>query len=514
MSVNQAVTEIKPTSAEDFTAQAREFQRVPVFLELPLAGRSPLDLYGRLRGSGNRSFLLESGDGGGGGGRYSFIGVDPDRVFLVSPQGCLETGPEGNRISFRPSREGLRDAVENYLSGSRPALPEGFPPFTGGVAGYFAYDMVETWEDLFHGLETRALGPSPFPRAVLMGFPTVIAIDHETDRLFLVHNARIPEKPDEASAESLYLEAARRLEKLEKRLEAPAGRLRGEEGPFFLGEARSNMEKPAFLEMVRRGREHIVAGDVCQVVLSQRFSARTNLPPLAIYGTLKECNPSPYLFLLELPDLRLIGSSPEVLVRVRGNHVVTRPLAGTRRRGRTHAEDLALSRELLADEKERAEHLMLVDLARNDLGRACSTGSVEVTELMGVESYSHVMHIVSQVEGNRRPGTSPLEVLQAAFPAGTVSGAPKIRAMEIIEELEGNPRGPYAGAVGYIGFDGNLDTCITIRTLVQEGENVHVQAGAGIVYDSVPEREYEETQNKARALFKALETAMERGNAE
>ena len=347
-----------------------------------------------------------------------------------------------------------------------------------------------------------------------MGFPTVIAIDHETDRLFLVHNVRIPEKPGDASPEALYLDGLRRLERLEKRLEAPAGRRRGEEGPYYLREARSNMEKPAFLERVRRGREHIVAGDVCQVVLSQRFSARTNLPSVAIYEALKECNPSPYLFLLELPDFRLIGSSPEVLVRVRGNRVVTRPLAGTRRRGRTDDEDLALSRELLADEKERAEHLMLVDLARNDLGRVCSTGSVQVTELMGVESYSHVMHIVSQVEGNRRPGLSSLDVLQAAFPAGTVSGAPKIRAMEIIEELEGNPRGPYAGAVGYIGFDGSLDTCITIRTLVQEGENVHVQAGAGIVYDSVPEREYEETQNKARALFKALQTAMERGNAE
>lgn len=514
MSVNQAVTERKQTSPEDFAFQAREFQRVPVFLELPLGGRSPLDLYERLRGSGNRSFLLESGDGGKGGGRYSFIGVDPDRVFLVSPEGCLETGPEGNRIASRPSREGLKCALENYLSGSRPTLPEGFPPFSGGVAGYFAYDMVETWEDLFHGLGSRPLKSSSFPRAVLMGFPIVIAIDHETDRLFLVHNVRIPEKPGEVSPEALYLDGLRRLERLEKRLEAPAGRRRGEEGPYFLGEARSNMEKPAFLERVRRGREHIVAGDICQVVLSQRFSARTNLPPVAIYEALKECNPSPYLFLLELPGFRLIGSSPEVLVRVRGNRVVTRPLAGTRRRGRTDDEDLALSRELLADEKERAEHLMLVDLARNDLGRVCSTGSVQVTELMGVESYSHVMHIVSQVEGNRRPGLSSLEVLQAAFPAGTVSGAPKIRAMEIIEELEGNPRGPYAGAVGYIGFDGSLDTCITIRTLVQEGENVHVQAGAGIVYDSVPEREYEETQNKARALFKALQTAMERGNAE
>jgi anthranilate synthase component 1 len=499
---------------EEFFDQAREFERIPVFLELPLEGRNPLDLYQRLRSSGTRSFLLESGDGGEGGGRYSFIGTEPDRVFLVSPEGCLETGPEGNPVSCRPSREGLRNALGDYLSGTRPPLPKEFPPFLGGVAGYFAYDMVDTWEDLFHDQEGRALESSSFPRAVLMGFPAVAAIDHEEDRILLAANIRIPVEADETLLKKLYRDGCRQLEQLETLLARPADVCGSEKEPFFLAEPSSNMEKQAFLEMVRRGREHIVAGDVCQVVLSQRFSARTNLPPLAIYGALKECNPSPYLFLLELPELRLIGSSPEVLVRVRGPRVVTRPLAGTRRRGRTRDEDILLARELLADEKERAEHLMLVDLARNDLGRVCRTGSVEVTELMGVESYSHVMHIVSQVEGDRKPGLGSLDVLESAFPAGTVSGAPKIRAMEIIEELEGNPRGPYAGAVGYIGFDGNLDTCITIRTLVQEGENIHVQAGAGIVYDSVPEREYEETRNKASALFRALETAMERGNAE
>lgn len=506
--------EKKLTPLEEFVAQAREFERIPIFLELPLEGGNPLDFYERLRGCGTRSFLLESGDGGAGVGRYSFIGTEPDRVFLVSPEGCLETDPQGNPISSRSSREGLNAALENYLSGTRPALPEEFPPFFGGVAGYFAYDMVDTWEDLFHDQEGRALETSPFPRAILMGFPTVVAIDHEADRILLVTNIRIPVEADETLLKKLYRDGCRQLEQLETLLARPAEGLGNGKGPFFLAEASSNMAKQAFEKMVRRGREHIVAGDVCQVVLSQRFSARTNLPPLAIYRTLKECNPSPYLFLLELPELRLIGSSPEVLVRVRGPRVVTRPLAGTRRRGRTRDEDILLARELLTDEKERAEHLMLVDLARNDLGRVCRTGSVEVTELMGVESYSHVMHIVSQVEGDRKPGLGPLDVLESAFPAGTVSGAPKIRAMEIIEELEGTPRGPYAGAVGYIGFDGNLDTCITIRTLVQEGENIHVQAGAGIVYDSVPEREYEETRNKARALFRALETAMERGNAE
>lgn len=514
MSGEKTELDRKLTPLEDFIAQGRDFERIPILLELPLEGKEPLDLYKRLRSSGTCSFLLESGDGAGGGGRYSFIGVDPDRIFRASPEGCLETDPHGRILASFPSRDGLREALDGYLSGTRPPQPEGFPPFLGGVAGFFAYDMVDSWEDLFHGQESRPLAPSPFPRAVLMGFATVVAMDHLADRVFLVHNVRIPPGLDESERKDLYRVGCRLLEKLEQRLDGAVRGQNREEGPFFLAEARSNMDKPAFLEMVRQGREHIVAGDVCQVVLSQRFSARTNLSPVAIYRTLKECNPSPYLFLLELPELRLIGSSPEVLVRVRGPRVVTRPLAGTRRRGRTRDEDRLLARELLADEKERAEHLMLVDLARNDLGRVCRTGSVVVTELMGVESYSHVMHIVSQVEGDRRAGVDSLDVLQAAFPAGTVSGAPKIRAMEIIEELEGNARGPYAGAVGTIGFDGNMDTCITIRTLVQEGETVHVQAGAGIVYDSVPEREYEETQNKARALFKALETAVERGNAE
>ncbi|MFA0888716.1 MAG: anthranilate synthase component I family protein [Synergistales bacterium] len=514
MSKDHDNTKRRLGTREDFTAQARLFERVPLFLERPLGGRKPLDLYRQLRDSGTRSFLLESGDDGKGGGRYSFIGVEPDRFFRVSPEGCLETGPDGKRRAFFPTPSGLRKALKGYLSGTRPPRPDGLPPFLGGVAGYFAYDMADTWEDLFHGQKRRQLAPSPFPRAVLMGFPTVIAMDPLEDRVFLATNVRIPPDADEDTRENLYLEACRKVESLEQRLDEPAGGRNGAEGPFFLTEAGSNMEKTDFLDMVRAGREHIVAGDVCQVVLSQRFTARTNLPATDIYESLKACNPSPYLFLLELPELRLIGSSPEVLVRVRGSRVLTRPLAGTRRRGRTRDEDRLLAEELLADEKERAEHLMLVDLARNDLGRVCRTGSVEVTELMGVESYSHVMHIVSQVEGSRRPELDALDVLEAAFPAGTVSGAPKIRAMEIIEELEGNARGPYAGAVGYIGFDGDLDTCITIRTLVQEGENVHVQAGAGIVYDSVPDREFEETENKARALFKALETAIERGNAE
>ena len=264
------------------------------------------------------------------------------------------------------------------------------------------------------------------------------------------------------------------------------------------------------MEMVKKGREHVAAGDVCQVVLSQAFSAETDLSSDEIYRALREGNPSPYLFRLELPHLELIGSSPEVHVKLEGGKTLIRPLAGTRKRGATEERDRELEQELRSDEKERAEHIMLVDLARNDLGRTCAFGSVEVTELLGVERYSQVMHLVSQVEGRIREDRTALDLLETSFPAGTVSGAPKIRAMEIIEDLEPTPRGPYAGAVGYLGFDGNMDTCIAIRTMVRRGAKVTVQAGAGIVYDSLPEMEYLETENKARALFRALERAGEK----
>ena len=503
--------ERKETGLEAFLRMAGEYDHIPIFLEKPLGKRNPLDMYRVLRKQGVPSFLLESGSREGHGNRYSFIGTDPDRIFDVSRKGCMEIEP-GGRLPpvFHPSRDGLRRAFDGYLSGRRPPREEGFPPFTGGIAGYFGYDMVETWEDLFHGASRRPLRDSPFPRALLMGFPTVIAVDHASERLWIVSNARFPLGGDAKSGEDLYRETISRMEHLEDLLELPEKKRPGEKGAYFLTGAKSNMDKESFLDMVHRARNHIVAGDICQVVLSQKFSAGTNLPPLDIYEALRAVNPSPYLFFLELPEFRLIGSSPEVLVRLRGERVVTRPLAGTRRRGFTEEEDLELERELLEDGKERAEHLMLVDLARNDLGRVCRTGTVKVTQFMGVERYSRVMHIVSQVEGDRNPGLHALDVIESAFPAGTVSGAPKIRAMEIIEDLEKSPRGPYAGAVGYIGFDGDMDTCIAIRTFLQKGEEIQVQAGAGIVFDSVPEREYEETVNKAGALFSALQTALRR----
>lgn len=494
--------EMSPVEIEK--ARSPQAGRLPLVLELPRRGRSPRSLYERLKGGRSHTLLLESGDGGMGKGRYSFIAVEAERIFSVSGDGCrcsVHDG-EGRLLQVHPSGRELRRAVEDYL-GTFSSLREGMPPFAGGVAGYFGYAMIEHWEDLFRG--TRSLEGSALPRALLMGYATVVAVDHERDSILLIHHAPIGAE----GLESALAAGHDHLQGLVRLLEE-AERPRPS-GPFFLGEVRAETEKAAFMKIVDAGREAIVDGEVCQVVLSQRFSVATDLPASTVYEALAEENPSPYLFLVETPEVNLIGSSPEVLVRLEGDAVMTRPLAGTRPRGRDEAADGALEAELLADEKERAEHLMLVDLARNDLGRICRTGSVTVTELMGVERYSRVMHIVSQVEGVRRPEVKAFDVLEAAFPAGTVSGAPKIRAMELIEELERSPRGPYAGAVGYLSSTGDLDTCIAIRTFVQVEGEISVQAGAGVVYDSVAEREYDETRNKAEALFRALKKAAEGG---
>ncbi|MBN1334072.1 MAG: chorismate-binding protein [Synergistales bacterium] len=498
------------TSRDTFKDLAERYDLVPLVLEMGTGEETPLSVYMKLDAGTGYSFLLESGDRGGTGGRYSFVGGDPESIFLVTTEGCKVLGAEGTHTGFYPSPGGVRKAITDYLSCKRPPRIDNLPPFAGGIVGYFGYGMVEEWEQLFHG-SGRKLRPSDQNNAVLMGFVTMAAFDHETENLFLIHNVRIPEPSSGKSLDLLYDEGIGILETLKDRVteEIPAI---PPHGPCFLGPVKAHTSKGDFLEMTRKGLDHIIAGDICQVVLSQRFSTETDLPSLEIYRTLKEINPSPYLFFLGLPGLEIIGSSPEVLVKVEGQKVITRPLAGTRPRGASPEEDRLLAEELLADEKERAEHLMLVDLARNDLGRVCSTGTIKVTELMGLEFYSRVMHIVSQVEGERREDMSALEVLESAFPAGTVSGAPKIRAMEIIEDLESLPRGPYAGAVGYIGFDGDLDSCIVIRTMIREDNTISVQAGAGIVYDSVPEREYEETRSKASALLKALEQTLERRN--
>lgn len=496
------------TSFEDFMNMTEKGDLIPIILEVESAEHTPLSVYRKLDRGGKSSFLLESSVYGCSAGRYSFIGTDPEKIFRVDEAGCEVIDRKTKKSTCHAGPFGLEKALDGYLAYNRPVPEVDLPPFTGGVAGYFGYEMIDAWEDLFSG-QDRHIKRSEHYSTVLMGFLTVIAFDHEKDSLYFIHNVRIPSTADKSQKEQAYREGVALLNELHDRIE----RDRAFSPPcsdHYLGDFESGTTEEAFHEMVRKGRERIVAGDICQVVLSQQFYVKTNLPSLDIYETLKVDNPSPYLFYLDLPELELIGSSPEVLVKLEGSRITTRPLAGTRRRGRTKEEDAELAADLLSDEKERAEHIMLVDLARNDLGRVCKTRSVKVTELMDLEYYSRVIHIVSQVEGDKIEDHNSLDVLKAAFPAGTVSGAPKIRAMEIIDELERCPRGAYAGAVGYIDFSGDLDTCIVIRTMFREKDRITLQAGAGIVYDSVPEKEYEETKNKASALFRALEKTYER----
>jgi len=373
----------------------------------------------------------------------------------------------------------------------------GLPDFCGGAVGYLAYETVRRFEEL----PAPGSDPLKLPESAFMLADSLLIFDHANNKIKIVSCAR----PD-GDADSAYRKAVERIEELAKRLKQPL------KNPQPLKSDRpaqisSNLTREEFEANVKKAKQYITEGEAIQIVLSQRLSRHTKAQPLDIYRTLRRINPSPYMFFLDFKDFQLIGSSPEILVRAINGTVTTRPLAGTRPRGKTPEEDKRLEKELRNDEKERAEHIMLVDLGRNDIGRVSSPGTVRVSELMDVERYSHVMHLVTNVEGKLRPELTPFDALRACFPAGTVSGAPKIRAMKAIAELEPDRRGPYAGCVGYFSFSGAMDTAITIRTIVTKNGTAHVQAGAGIVYDSVAEREYEETMNKARALLKAIEQA-------
>ena len=471
-------------------------RRLALVRELPADLETPVSAYLKLRDE-RPSFLLESVEGGEHLGRYSFIGVAPWRI-LTAWRGRAELVDGGRREAVSLVGRDVLDVLRGLLAGGPPPIP-GLPRFTGGAVGYLGYDLVRDLERL----PATAADVLGLPEAVLLFCDLTVILDHVRHRLWVVAQAPLEGSPARAQARAAAL------------IDSAVARLRG---PLPLdppvagcpAPARANLTRDEYQAMVRRAKEYIAAGDAFQVVLSQRLTRPTAASPLAIYRALRRLNPSPYLFYLELPDsLRLIGSSPEVLVRLEGREAELRPLAGTRRRGRDQAEDRALAEELLADPKERAEHVMLVDLARNDLGRVCRFGSIRVPLLMEVERYSHVMHIVSAVRGEMAPGRDAVDLLRACFPAGTVSGAPKVRAMEIIEELEGSRRGPYAGAVGYLDYAGNMDVCIAIRTIVMHGQTAYLQAGAGIVADSDPAREYEETANKLRAQELAIAVAEE-----
>lgn len=431
---------------------------------------------------GSYSFLLESVEGGERLARYSFIGSEP---LLV-----LRAGNETRRDPLH--------LIKEELAQFRPVSVEGLPRFHGGMVGYLSYEVARHFETL----PCSAKDPQGLPEYVMMLADTLLCFDHVTHKIKVVSHAHL-----DGDVDTAYREATCKIDRLVERLQQP---MHSEAVKSVLPqrtEVSSNLTQVEFEAMVSRAREYIYAGDVIQTVLSQRLVRRTNASPFAIYRALRSINPSPYMYYLHLGDFYIAGASPELLVRVEDGTVSTHPIAGTRRRGKNAAEDLALEEELKNDEKERAEHVMLVDLGRNDIGRISEPGTVEVTQFMDVERYSHVMHLVSHVQGKLRAGLSQFDALRSCFPAGTVSGAPKIRAMEIIAELEKEKRGPYAGAVGYFDFSGNLDTAIAIRTIVIKSNIAYIQAGAGIVADSIPEQEYQECLNKAQALLSAIEQA-------
>ncbi len=483
------VLDIEPTKPE-FLSRTRAGNLVPVSCELPADLETPISAFLKLRGAGE-AFLLESVEGGERIGRFSFLGAGP--LLSVISRGTQVT-VRRNGTSETISGDVLeitRAILRSYRAVPDPTLPR----FSGGAVGYFGYDLVRQWEHL-PGRPPDDLG---LPECYLVVANTVVIFDHVRHTMKIVANVLVDDDGGAA-----YRRAVENVEALYERLRSPLVIPNGAGAVQPVLD--TGMPVAKFLDAVRRAKEYIRAGDAFQVVLSRRFSAEVSgVDPLDIYRALRTVNPSPYMFFLDFDGVKIIGASPELLVRLEGKEVETRPLAGTRPRGATDQEDLALEASLLADEKERAEHVMLVDLGRNDVGRVCEYGTVHVPALMAVERFSHVMHIVSDVRGRLRDGLDAIDVLRACFPAGTLTGAPKVRAMEIIDELEPVSRGPYAGAVGYLGFSGNMDTAITIRTIVVAGDRAYVQAGAGIVADSVPEREYVETVNKAKALVRAIE---------
>jgi anthranilate synthase component 1 len=458
---------------------------IPVYKSVIADFLTPVSAYLKLEKDRKYAFLLESVEGGATLGRYSFLGCDP---FLV----CRYS--KGQPADFIAS---LRATLKRYRSVTLPNLP----PFTGGAVGYFGYDMVRTVEDIPDTTKDD-LGVDD---AVLMFYKTILAFDHLKHQIHIISNLLVDES--HAPLEQQYHEAVEEIRRIERLLRTPIEMPLIPSGKEAVTVS-SNIEKDAYLKSVEIAKEHIAAGDIFQVVLSQRFEVDLKISPFEIYRALRIVNPSPYMYFLKMPDTTIVGSSPEMLVKIRGREVLYRPIAGTRPRGRTESEDEALARELLADEKERAEHIMLVDLGRNDLGRVCKYGTVKVEELMVVERYSHVMHLVSSLRGELMENADLLDTLMACFPAGTVSGAPKVRAMEIINDLETTRRGVYSGAIMYVDFSNNLDSCIAIRTLVARGNKGYVQAGGGIVADSVPENEYMETVNKSRALIRAIDLAL------
>ena len=483
---------------ETFQKLANEGNLIPVFRELLADAETPVTLLLKLADR-PRVFLLESVEGGEKWGRYSFLGTDPKIIVRIRKDHVIiEENGESRQIPHKGDPLGV---LEELLGRRRPVSVGELPRFYGGAVGFFGYDTVRYFERL---PEHRMPG-SDQDDAVFLITDTMVIFDNVRHTIKIVSSAAIDENTDLQTA---YSDAVRKIDELLEILRSPAVPAISSSQPTVSEESfHPEIEKQEYLAMVDQARKYIMAGDVIQVVLAQRFHRPTTASPSALYRALRFVNPSPYLFFLKIDDTHLIGSSPEVMVRLEEEIAELKPIAGTRRRGKTEQEDRKLADELLQDPKERAEHVMLVDLGRNDLGRIARTGSVQVNRLMAVERYSHVMHLVSLLQAQMQEGKNAYDLLRATFPAGTLSGAPKVRAMEIIAELEPSPRGAYGGAVGYFSYGGNADFCITIRTMLLRNGEVFIQAGAGIVADSDPESEYQETLGKAEGVFQAVRLA-------
>ncbi len=483
-------------SKAQFLSLANNYNLIPIYQEIIDDFDTPVSAYLKL-GNTNDSFLLESVEGGETLGRYSFIGFNPFLKLVCQNEEIVVEGEFNQTISKvdNPLKI-LRQIISQYKLAPIPGLP----PFHGGAIGYLSYDCISYFEKI----PRQGKNDLNLPEMIFLFTDVLVIFDHLKHRVKVLTNARV----NSADPIKAYDKAISTIVQTVNHLRKPVSiKPLAPKPETKINSVQANMPKSQFIKAVEKSKEYIFAGDILQVVISQRFSLPITVEPFQIYRLLRTINPSPYLGFLKFKETTLIASSPEPLVKVNGSQVITRPIAGTRPRGKTDEADKALEKELLTDEKEAAEHIMLVDLGRNDLGRVCRPGTVKIDDLMFIERYSHVMHIVSQVSGQLKERRDAFDVLESAFPAGTVSGAPKIRAMEIISELEPTLRGPYAGVFGYFSFSGNLDSGITIRTIVIKDKIAYVQAGAGIVADSDPEREYQETVNKAMALIRAVKMA-------
>ncbi|MFH2139082.1 MAG: anthranilate synthase component I [Candidatus Omnitrophota bacterium] len=491
-------------SKKEFKKLSKKGNLIPVYRELVADLETPVSAFMKID-TGRYSYLLESVEGQEKIARYSFLGSNPSLLLKIKDNNVWIHEKSGSKFKEKKYKlekdpiEEIKKIIQQYKFVDVPGLPR----FCGGLVGYISYDTVR----FFEKIPDKNPDDLKLPDAVFMLTDTILIFDHIAHKIKIVSNVHIQDK-SASGLDDIYEKSIKKIDHIADMLsrKLKAHRKSKRSGAV---KVKSNMTKSEFKKAVEKAKKYIIAGDIIQTVISQRFSAKISMPAIDLYRALRTINPSPYMYYLKLGDMKIVGASPEVMVRCEANIAEVRPIAGTRKRGKDEDEDKKLSIELLNDPKERAEHIMLVDLGRNDLGRVCKFGSVVVEDLMTIEKYSHVMHIVSDVHGQIEKGKNAFDVIRATFPAGTVSGAPKIRAMEIIDELENVRRGPYAGSIGYFSFSGNIDTCITIRTIVCKGNKAYVQAGAGIVADSVPEKEYQETVNKAQAMLKSIEVAQE-----